>query len=320
MKEFDFSLEVLRGYKPKKTKKDDFDEFWERTISKAKEQPLNPVVKTIDEPHVGMDVEEIYIDGFEDSRIRLRYIRPTNIEKTKPLPTLIQFHGYNWDTQQPLSVAHWILAGYCVVLVDTRGQGLYSPDNNKYSNGAYTGFLTKGILNKDEYYYRYAYMDCYRAVEWAKIQVGVDKEKIIAIGGSQGGGLALATASLHEDIFAVVADVPFLSHFERAVLLSVGPYKEIDHFFRVHDPNHELHRNVYDTLSYFDCMNLVDRIKCRALLSVGLEDDICPPSTVFAVYNNIESQKDICVYYDFGHNVYEPHEQVKVKFMNEILN
>lgn len=319
MKEFDLSLEELRTYKPQKTKKDDFDTFWRKNIEKAKLQPLNIDSKIVDEDHKGMIVEEIYIDGFEDSRIRLRYVRPSNISRQEEIPTLIQFHGYNWDTQHPLSVAHWILAGYGVILVDTRGQGLYSPDDNNYSNGAYTGFLTKGILNHNEYYYKYAYMDCFRAVEYAKTKEGVDKNKIVLIGGSQGGGLALATASLQEGILGVIADVPFLSNFERAVLLSEGPYKEIDHFFRVHDPLHKLHNQVYSTLSYFDCMNLVDSIDCKVLLSVGLEDNVCPPSTVFAVYNNIQSEKDICVYYDFGHNVYEPHERIKVKFLNELL-
>lgn len=319
MKQFDMNLDELKNYKPKKTKKSDFDEFWSNNIKISKEQPLNPVSKEIYEEHRGMIVEEIFIDGFKNSRIRLRYIRPSNIDKSTDIPTLIQFHGYNWDTQQTISVSQWILAGYGVILVDTRGQSLYSPDNNIYKNGGYKSFLTKGILNKDDYYYKYVYMDCYRVVDYAKNKVGVDKDKIILIGASQGGALSLATASLQDNILGVIADIPFLSNFERAVLLSEGPYKEIDHFFRIHDPLHSLSENVYNTLSYFDCMNLVDKIDCDVLMSVSLEDNICPPSTVFANYNNINSKKDICIYPDFEHRTPEQHEIIKVKFLNDLL-
>jgi cephalosporin-C deacetylase len=33
----------------------------------------------------------------------------------------------------------------------------------------------------------------------------------------------------------------------------------------------------------------------------GLIDTVCPPSTQFAAYNKIKSEKDIVLYPDFGH-------------------
>lgn len=33
----------------------------------------------------------------------------------------------------------------------------------------------------------------------------------------------------------------------------------------------------------------------------GLMDKVCPPSTQFAVYNNIKSKKEHIIYPDFGH-------------------
>jgi len=44
---------------------------------------------------------------------------------------------------------------------------------------------------------------------------------------------------------------------------------------------------LFRTLSYFDCLNLADQIAVPTLVTVGLMDTICPPSTIFAAYNHI---------------------------------
>ena len=49
-------------------------------------------------------------------------------------------------------------------------------------------------------------------------------------------------------------------------------------------------------LSYFDGVNFAKRSKAKALYSVGLMDGICPPSTVYAAYNNHAGEKEIRVY------------------------
>lgn len=60
---------------------------------------------------------------------------------------------------------------------------------------------------------------------------------------------------------------------------------------------------MYNTLSYFDNLNLCKNIKGKVFISVGLRDTCCPPSTVFAVYNNIEAEKKIDVYPFYGHEL-----------------
>ncbi len=58
---------------------------------------------------------------------------------------------------------------------------------------------------------------------------------------------------------------------------------------------------VFATLSYVDVVNHAKRARSPALFSVGLADDITPPSTVFAAYNNYAGDKDIMVYEFNGH-------------------
>lgn len=55
-----------------------------------------------------------------------------------------------------------------------------------------------------------------RAVDAVKAHDAVDASRVAVLGGSQGGGLALAVAGLRDDVVATVADVPFLCHYQRA--------------------------------------------------------------------------------------------------------
>ena len=71
------------------------------------------------------------------------------------------------------------------------------------------------------------------------------------------------------------------------------PYGEIAHFCKVHRDRVE---TVFGTLSYFDGLNFAARANAPALFSVGLMDDIYPPSTVYAAYNHYAGPKEIRVW------------------------
>jgi len=132
--------------------------------------------------------------------------------------------------------------------------------------------------------------------------------------------LTIACAALSPHIKAMAPDVPWLSHFRRSVDLAVGPYEEITDFMkrfpdRIEEP--------FASLSYFDNMNLVSRVRVsHAYYSVGLWDNICPPSTVFASYNHLPDsvEKSIEVYPYNGHegggNL---HQSRKLKWLSRVL-
>ena len=133
-------------------------------------------------------------------------------------------------------------------------------------------------------------------------------------GGSQGGGLALAAAALRRDAVSVChADVPFLCDIQRAITLAPhSPYTEIPEFLA---ENVALIDAALNTLRYIDCALLARRITATTLVSVGLMDDICPPSTVFAAYNEIAADKDIIVYPYSGHSVPHAHAEPQLKHL-----
>jgi cephalosporin-C deacetylase len=95
------------------------------------------------------------------------------------------------------------------------------------------------------------------------------------------------------------------------------PYGEIARYCQTHRDKTE---TVFRTLSYFDGVNFAARAQMKTLFSVGLMDDICPPSTVYAAYNHYAGEKDIRVYeynYHEGGGIY--HSVEKVKYLVNLL-
>ena len=149
------------------------------------------------------------------------------------------------------------------------------------------------MLDRETHYYRRVFTDAVRAVEAVLAHPAADG-RIAVTGGSQGGGIALAVGALAPEVDAVLADVPFLCHYRRAIeITDAAPYQEIASYCLAHPDQAE---RVFNTLAYVDGVNFAARAEAPALFSVGLMDEISPPSTVFAAYNHYRGPKEIRVW------------------------
>ena len=64
--------------------------------------------------------------------------------------------------------------------------------------------------------------------------------------------------------------------------LDVAAYDELRYYFKAYDREHKREDEIFLKLGYIDLVNIAKRIKGSVLCGIGLLDDICPPSTVFA--------------------------------------
>ncbi|UOY93091.1 acetylxylan esterase [Ectobacillus sp. JY-23] len=302
------------SYQTSQTKQVDFDSFWCKRIAESHLQPLALITKP--RPYTVPDVEvyDVYFDGFRNSRIHGVYVKPKEVKG----PAAVMFHGYNWNTLQPHHTFKYVLQGIPVLQLDVRGQNILSPDQNVYENGGSAGWMLLGIMNPDQYYYSYVYMDSYRSIEVVKELSG--QAEIVVEGSSQGGALAIASAALHKDIKLVCADIPFLTNIEQTVNLAAdGPYQELQHYFKVHDPLYRTKASVFATLSYIDCMNLASDVSCPTLLGIGMKDAACPPLGAFGLYHHLHGEKQMRVYPEYGHELPPVHEEEKLRFLSEFF-
>ncbi|MBC6936977.1 MAG: hypothetical protein DWB42_14220, partial [Chloroflexi bacterium] len=116
---------------------------------------------------------------------------------------------------------------------------------------------------------------------------------------------------------AALPDVPFLCHYRRATeIVESHPYQEIARYCQIHRDKVDA---VFNTLAYFDGLNFAARARARALFSVGLMDEICPPSTVYAAYNHYAGEKDIRVWRYNHHEGGESYQTLeKIKFLRAL--
>jgi cephalosporin-C deacetylase len=235
-----------------------------------------------------------------------------------PFPALAQYHGYSGSKVEPHNLLMWALQGYAVLSVDVRGQSGETSDPAHYPGGHVTGWMTMGILDPADYFYRGVYVDCLRAVEFLGGRAEVDGARIGVMGGSQGGALTLAVAALSGRPALAMSDEPYLCHFRRAVEIAErNPYLEISAYLKKH-PHRDV--QVWRTLSYFDNLNLCDRISCPVLVSVGLDDRTCPPSTIYAIYNHLTCEtKELGVYPYHDHENIDAHWVDKIAWANRCL-
>jgi cephalosporin-C deacetylase len=315
---FDLPLEELKTYNPPLDEPGDFNGFWSATIAEARRHPLGvQFVKY--ESHLKMvEAYDVTFRGYAGQPVKGWFLVPAL--RKGPLPCVVEFIGYGGGRGLPQDWLVYPTAGYALFVMDTRGQGSVwrtgdTPDPEvDGGNPQIPGFMTRGILDKNTYYYRRVFTDAVRAVEAARTHEAVDPARVAVTGGSQGGGITIAVAGLVPDVRLALPDVPFLCHFPKAVTMTDSyPYAEIRDFLKRHR-HHE--QAVWETLRYFDGRSFASRAKQRTLFSVALMDDICPPSTVFSAYNRWAGPKEIGVWPFNGHEGGETFQVVeKLKFL-----
>ena len=273
---------------PPLTREPDFQVFWENAIKDLKSVP--PKFQLIHQPLLSkgnLNVYEVIMHSYGNVRVKGWY----EVPKTKgPHPVILRVPGYGGNLK-PINLYDDMI----VFSFNPRGHG-NSQDDIK---GTPKNFWVRGLDNKKDYYYKGAYMDCVRAVDFLCSRGEVDSERIAIKGGSQGGGLSLSTAALDQRIDLCIPHIPFLTNWE--LYFKTSKWPEMDEW--IEEKESRSWEGTLRTLSYFDTMNMASMIHCPVFMGVGLQDAICPPVTNFAIYNHLSGKKEYRVYPYAKHSV-----------------
>jgi cephalosporin-C deacetylase len=301
----DMPLAELERYNGRNPRPADFDQYWERAL--AEMRGLDPQVELVpyELPALVAEGFDLYFTGVDGARVHAKYLRPAGIEE--PHGAVLMFHGYSGNSGDWAEKLGYVSQGYSVAALDVRGQGGRSEDVGGVKGYTLQGHVIRGLDDEPErLLFRSVFLDC---AQLAGIVMGfpeVNDSQVAAIGASQGGALTLACAALEPRVVRAVSVHPFLSDYRRVweMDLAQDAYAELGQYFRLFDPRHEREDEIFTRLGYIDVQNLAPRIKASVMMVTGLMDTVCPPSTQFAAYNKIESQKEMVLYPDFGHEVY----------------
>lgn len=313
----DLPLEKLREYPGRNPRPDDFDAYWASALAELDATDPAPELvrhRSLDTRHA--ECFDLWFTGVGGARIYAKYLRPTG---TSECPAVLQFHGYTGDSGDWSDKLNYVGEGMCFAALDCRGQGGRSEDPGGVKGTTLHGHIIRGLDDPDPHklLFRSIFLDTAQLARVVASFPEVDAGRMGAIGGSQGGALALVCAALEPRIRRAAVLFPYLCDYRRVweMDLAKDAFEGLRQFFRHHDPRHEREAEIFTRLGYIDVQHLAPRIRGEVLLFTGLMDTICPPSTQFAAYNKISAPKEMIVYPDFGHEDLPRHRDQTFNFM-----
>jgi cephalosporin-C deacetylase len=273
--------------------KDDLDNFWNQTLRELAEIPMDARLEPAPE-HSGREYTtfRVTLTSWDEIRIRAWYSVPKDVPRGT-FSAVMTAPGYSGNKPIPI---HLVQQGYAVLTLYPRAQG-ESQAEWELENGTK---LTYHITDKNRYYYRGAYADCVRGIDFLVARQEIDSGRIGMWGRSQGGGLTLVTASLDDRLKAAVAEEPFLCNYPIAIeTVKTHPYVELNEYLKSHPSDRS---NTLETLAWFDPISLVAHITCPVLMNIGMKDETCPFRTIMPVFEKIQSPKALMIYPELGHS------------------
>ena len=302
MPTIDMPLEQLKQYTGTSPCPADIRQFWDDAVNEMK--AVDPKIELIpaDFKTSFAQCYHLHFYGVGGARVYAKYVRP--IKRGTKQPALVSFHGYSLSSPDWTGLLNYAAEGFHIAAMDCRGQAGRSQDNAAVNGNTLEGHIVRGLDDGPQHlYFRSVFLDTAQLAGILMEMPEIDAEKVGSMGASQGGALALACAALEPRIKYAAALYPFLCDYKRLWNKDIGlsAYSEMQRWFKKTDPLHKREDEFFDTLSYIDIQNIAARIQARVLMFTGLLDEVCPPSTQFAVYNKITSSKEMVLYPDFGH-------------------
>lgn len=295
----------------------DFDAFWDARMAEADAVELSYRLEPAAIPaYPGCVYHDLYFTGIDGARLHAKVHRPV---ASGPVPVVLQFHGYPGSSRSWLEHTSFCGLGMAIVALDNPGQGGSSRDAGGFAGPTVSGHIIDGLEGpaSDLYYVR-LHQSIRILVRIVSELEGVDPTRMYANGASQGGGLALATAALNPCVSRVAALYPFLSDFRMVWELGADEiaYEGLRYFSHWRDPQGTLLNEWFGKLAYVDTVSFAHRIpaETEVFFGTGLADQVCPPPTQMAVYNELVCKKCHRFYPGFAHEEIQDFDDEAIGF------
>ena len=283
------------GYAPDKiahalSAKADFKAFWDNNLAElAKVAPAVSMVLVTNLCTAAVDLYEVRMRSVGGVTIGGHYAVP---KKPGKYPVIVHFMGYGSGPQIPGRSDD----GFIRYVASIRGQGVMKSEN------VYGDWMAYRLDSREDYYFRGAFLDTVRAIDFVCARPEVDQSRIAVEGGSQGGALSYVCAGLDKRVAACIPSIPGFCDIPNFIAITKWPGSVYRNFL-VTNHSGVTQESLYAMLTYFDVKNFAQWITCPVFMGTGLQDPICPPRTNFAPYNLLKGEKRYITYPETAHGV-----------------
>jgi len=293
------------GYAPNKIRPtvklpDDFDEFWNSAKKELSKIPIDAIVTL--KPELCTSEINVYHVSLQNLKMPLswrgisRFYGMLSVpKKSGKYPAILGVPGagvraYGRDDRAA--------KGIIVFKVGIHGMPVDMDDEvyKSLATGSLSGYQNFNLQDKDRYYYKRVYMGCVRAIDFIYSLPEFDGENLAVNGGSQGGALSIVTAGLDNRIKYLAAFYPALSDLTGYTKGRAGGWP---HMYKNH--NEKNNPNWVNTTAYYDVVNFARKLTIPGWYTWGFNDNVCPPTSMYAAYNTITAPKELHKFLETAH-------------------
>lgn len=294
-----YTHHVKVGFSPEKIQPftqepKDFNTFWQGNLDELAKIPLT-YTKEIAKEYC-TDKVDCYLVKIPVSRRKqcvygyLFY--PKNAQPGKH-PVVLCPPGAGIKTiKEPLRHKYYAENGFIRLEIEIHGLDPRLPketfdDISRAFNSDPTGYLENGIDNRDRYYMKHVYLALVRCIDLLTSLPEWDGRNVAVQGGSQGGALALVAAGLDKRVNLCVVNHPALSDMAGYTEKGrTGGYPHFNRMTGLYTPDN------ISTMAYYDVVNFARKVKANTYMTWGYNDNTCPPTTSYAVWNTLNCEKE----------------------------
>lgn len=311
----EYSSYATVGFSPEKiqpttTLPSDFESFWNQGKEDLAKVPVNPILTLLPERCTDkVDVYHVELDNI-DGKIYGILCTPKNEGK---YPAVLHVPGagirpYYGDVTSAENGIISFTMGIHGIPVNL--------DKRVYDNlmrGALKHYWTINLDDKENAYFKRVYLGCVRAVDFIEGLDNFDGTNLGVTGGSQGGALSIITAGLDHRISYLAAFYPALSDMTGFLHNRAGGWPQIFTDDFTNKPEK------IETSKYFDVVNFARFVKVPGFYSWGYNDNVCPPASMYSVYNVLSSPKELHLFQETQHWTFPEQQEMRTKWLSEKL-
>ena len=292
---------------------EDFQQFWDNAMAELAKVPVKAERKETDatsQQKGKFNFWDVKVDCAGGMPVSGYLSMPVNaVPKSLPVVVIFQSAGVgnSWKSVVPGAICFSINAHG---IENGRPPAFYQ----ELQRTTYKNYWWIGAEDRNKFYFRGMFLRVKRALDYVKTLPEYDGSNLIVFGGSQGGAQALAAAALDSDVKVACAMVPGMCDLGGIVGGRLSGWPRL---IRMKDCK-LLNKAVANTLQYYEMAFFAKRVKAEVFFTVGLVDNTCCPTSVYAAYNSIPGKKHIEVFPKGGH-LYSLQPKAYVELLQKIV-
>lgn len=277
---------------------DDFDAFWSGMKQKLAAVPVAATIRSVKAPLP--DVESFDVTAPALGLPISAYMAKPVGAKPKSLPIILTVHGAGVNDSSLGGSAGWAAKGF--LAMDMNAHGLPNGKPRQYYADLYAGpmkgYRYENRQDREKGYFTGMMLRLVRAIDVLTAQPEWDGKHVVVSGASQGGYQAIAAAGIDGRVTFFAAGVPAGCDHSGMLVNRIAGWPKI---VPVEDGKPD--PAVLEAARYVDCVNFAARTKAKgAYFTVGFIDATCPPTSVYAAYNQLTIPKEIYDDIPSGHS------------------